>query len=75
MNWRDDQTGTSNLSARSPNIDALVPYGLQDFEDDQDRDEWIDDPLEEAMSNCGMLPDGICMKAGSEECDWECPFS
>ena len=22
---------------------------------------------------CGMLADGTCLKAGSEECDWECP--
>jgi hypothetical protein len=20
-----------------------------------------------------MMPDGYCSKAGSEECDWECP--
>ena len=25
-------------------------------------------------TDCGMLPDGTCMKAGSEECDWECPY-
>jgi hypothetical protein len=22
---------------------------------------------------CGMMRDGQCSKAGSEECDWECP--
>lgn len=22
--------------------------------------------------DCGMMPDGQCLKAGSEECDWEC---
>jgi hypothetical protein len=28
-----------------------------------------------ALSNvdCAMGPDGQCGKAGSEECDWECP--
>jgi hypothetical protein len=25
--------------------------------------------------DCGMTPDGRCTKAGSEECDWDCPFS
>jgi hypothetical protein len=30
-----------------------------DFEDD----EWQD---------CGLMPDGQCSKAGSEECDWMC---
>ena len=24
--------------------------------------------------DCGMGADGQCGKAGSEECDWECPF-
>jgi hypothetical protein len=27
-------------------------------------DEWFD---------CGMMPNGQCTKAGSEECDWDCP--
>lgn len=34
-----------------------------------------DDPFELAMMNCGLMSDGNCSKAGSEECDWECPFS
>lgn len=25
--------------------------------------------------DCGMGADGQCSKAGSEECDWECPYS
>lgn len=25
--------------------------------------------------DCGMLPDGTCMLAGTEECDWDCPNS
>jgi hypothetical protein len=44
-------------------------YELEDFE------ESIVDPFEEALMNCGMGRDGLCSKAGSEECDWECPFS
>jgi len=24
---------------------------------------------------CGMTSDDTCTKAGSEECDWECPYS
>lgn len=34
--------------------------------DDDERDE--DDDFD-----CMMGPDGLCEKAGSEECDWECP--
>lgn len=32
---------------------------------------------ENAMFNCGMLPEHIgggCSKAGSEECEFDCPF-
>ena len=25
--------------------------------------------------DCGMMPNGQCSKAGSEECDWDCPRS
>jgi hypothetical protein len=52
-----------------------------DFDDDDellDDDEFDNgegDEYEDALANCGMLPDGTCVKAGSEECDWECPFS
>ncbi len=44
---------------------------------DYDDDEYWDDSdeFEDEFEDCGMLPDGTCMKAGSEECDWECPFS
>lgn len=59
------------------NEDEEVSYGQQYYEDDESDDEDGDyeDELEEALMNCGMLRDGTCMKAGSEECDWECPFS
>jgi hypothetical protein len=33
------------------------------------------DEYEEAIQNCGMGPDGLCSLAGTEQCDWECPFS
>lgn len=46
------------------------PDEFEEYHDDDGGDE-----LEESMQNCGKLPDGTCMKAGSEECDWECPFS
>lgn len=34
--------------------------------DREQEDDWFDD--------CGMTPSGSCMKAGSEECDFDCPF-
>jgi hypothetical protein len=36
--------------------------------DDEDSDEVSD-------FDCGMDRHGFCGKAGSEECDWECPYS
>jgi hypothetical protein len=44
--------------------------GLWDSPDDLDDDEEDEDPL----INCGMMPDGTCQLAGTEECDWECPL-
>lgn len=53
--------------------------------DDRDEDYYYDDPqndepdaFEEAMDDCSGLWDGgvfLCMAAGSEECEFECPFS
>jgi len=46
----------------------------------REEQEWIDtngwdsDPYEELLSQCGMTGDGGCLYAGSEYCDWNCPF-
>lgn len=42
-----------------------------DYEEYFEEDEWD----EGEFFDCGLMPDGGCSKAGSEECDWECPFS
>jgi hypothetical protein len=44
---------------------------MDDFDDDvfgEDTDE------AEAMMSCGRTDDGICMLAGTEHCDFECPY-
>ena len=33
------------------------------------------DEMAEAEMNCGMGKDGQCSQAGTEYCDWNCPFS
>jgi hypothetical protein len=47
--------------------------------DDCEFDDYEDgelDAFEEALMNCGLVGNtGLCMKAGSEECDWDCPFN
>lgn len=40
--------------------------------DDYDEPE-IDDDEAFLSFECGMMADGYCSMAGSEECDWECP--
>lgn len=41
-----------------------------------DGDEYTkEDAMEEAMGECGMLEDGDCLLAGSEYCDWDCPWN
>lgn len=34
-----------------------------------------DDALDELMGECGKGPSGYCSKAGTEECEFECPFA
>lgn len=46
-----------------------------DYDDDPEPDEW--DEFEEAAQECGLLPahlGGGCQLAGTEHCDFECPF-
>jgi hypothetical protein len=46
---------------------------LISISDDYD-DEYFDDDYEQEF-DCAMGPDGYCPKAGSEECDFDCPYS
>lgn len=44
---------------------------------DQNEDhprEW-DDQDDDGFDECGMTEDGLCMLAGTEHCDWDCPHS
>ena len=33
-----------------------------------------DEVIEELLSECGQMPDGSCQLAGTEYCDFSCPF-
>jgi len=50
-----------------------------DFDDPWDDDDGLCDCCGETWEkcrynfDCGMLADGTCMLAGTEDCDWECP--
>lgn len=47
-----------------PDMDKVAEYHIGP--------DW-DEQLEEDFFDCGMMPDGYCTKAGSEECVWDCP--
>lgn len=46
------------------------PPHLETYEPDPD--DWAED--DGGMVDCGLGPDG-CDQAGTEYCDWECPYS
>ena len=37
-------------------------------------DNGIEDVGAYVMGECGLTPDGSCMMAGTEHCDWDCPM-
>lgn len=45
---------------------------MTDPVEDEYDDEY--DEEDEAMDNCGLLEDGQCLHAGSEQCDFMCPM-
>lgn len=48
----------------------------RDLCDDEDDGSFSDDDaIEELMDECGRDASGSCSLAGTEYCDWECPFS
>jgi hypothetical protein len=46
-----------------PDPDAVADYHVGPDEPDD---------LEDDLFDCGLMPNGQCTKAGTEECDWEC---
>ena len=42
--------------------------------DDWDDEDMVEDEFEEAMADCGQDGDGFCHLAGTEHCDFVCPF-
>jgi len=57
--------------------DTMTPHWLCDrcaADEIEDRDEALDAEPPDFEFGCGMMPDGTCMLAGTEDCDWECPY-
>ena len=57
-----------------PDPDAVADYYCGP-DDDTDLCDCCGESWEQCRNNfdCGLMPNGQCLKAGSEECDWECP--
>lgn len=49
--------------------------GKLEFIGDEEFIDEVEAKMEEAMMNCGLMPNGRCDQAGTEWCDWSCPFA
>ena len=59
-----------------PYPDGFCPY-LGTCDDDEFDDYWRDDweDEDEDYFDCGFVPGEGCLLAGTEDCDFECPYS
>lgn len=75
-------TGKRVLQAKRGESDGGVmanPNAIAETKDwlrlNMDPDATDQDAIEHLEGECGRMPDGSCTMAGSEYCDFECPFS
>ena len=55
-----------------PNDKPLPLSDVRDFLNDDD--DFEEDEYERASQECGEMPGGFCTNAGTEFCDFMCPF-
>lgn len=60
--------------------DPPAPKAANENVQDQSADDFLPDDddgdeMAEAEMNCGKMRNGQCSLAGTEYCDWSCPFS
>lgn len=56
-------------------IDETKEYLELNYDYDDDESPTDDDAMEHLIGECGKDRSGYCSMAGSEYCDFECPFS
>lgn len=61
------------MPGRTP-ADPNDPYPEHALSHFDDGDDYEEDPMEAAELDCGLGGDGQCSLAGSEHCDFCCPF-
>lgn len=55
--------------------DPITESAVKDvFLPDDERFDDDDDYDPDALAECGLAPDGFCGMAGTEFCEFECPF-
>lgn len=67
--------------AKDMRRDARLNRAIKERKEDaecnyDDAEEFTDDDaIDELMGECGKDRSGYCSLAGTEYCDWDCPFS
>ncbi len=58
--------------------DAYLNYRIREtlefIQINGDPDATEEDALDDLLEECGQMPGGGCTQAGTEYCDFECPF-
>jgi len=66
---------------RQGSRETMVAHWAQGYDADPaeewqgDDDDYSENEFDLAMGECSMMPDGYCGQAGSEHCDFDCPFN
>lgn len=55
-------------------VKSITHKIVEDDDDVFDYEQDDEDNFDKALSECGVMSDGLCSMAGSEFCDWECPL-
>ena len=66
---------TASFHPHDPRIQAYLDWKRLNHGRDDDEDWGEEDALDDLAQECGLLEDGFCTLAGTEYCDWECPFA
>lgn len=70
MSNKPAENGSTALNGLEP----VYSHRFDDPDDYQDDGAWEDDEYEVAMDLCGLDDEGQCSMAGTEHCDFKCPF-
>lgn len=67
--WLEERAPVCPACASAYFEPAETRHWWQEIPDDDDDDDDVPYP---GYEDCGLMHNGQCSKAGSEECDWDC---